>query len=234
MNIVPIDGNNYLASNCLPGTYTPGRDNYTQSLAYTFDDLRANAPNNTGFRNASWAEDPHNRAYGLALCRGDVSPDECGGCLANATIEVNSNNCPNRRGAIIWGNLCLLKYSDQPFFGIIDTDNRYYAYNNDYASSAGQTKTFTNTTRDLLNDLVKEAVSDKTARVPMFANGNVTYGNETVYGMVQCTRDLSAKNCTTCLDDAIEYLPKCCFPKVGARVFYGSCVLRYEIYPFLN
>ena len=55
-----------------------------------------------------------------------------------------------------------------------------------------------------------------------------------LYGMVQCTRDLSCNNCFKCLDSIIAKLPSCCSGKVGGRVGAGSCNIRYEMYPFFN
>ena len=55
-----------------------------------------------------------------------------------------------------------------------------------------------------------------------------------LYGMVQCTRDLSCNNCFKCLDSIIAKLPSCCSGKVGGRVGAGSCNIRYEMYPFFS
>ncbi|KAK3222930.1 hypothetical protein Dsin_009955 [Dipteronia sinensis] len=57
---------------------------------------------------------------------------------------------------------------------------------------------------------------------------------ETVYGMAQCTRDLSDGDCKTCLDGLIGDFPSCCDGKQGGRVVTGSCNIRYEIYPFVK
>lgn len=53
-----------------------------------------------------------------------------------------------------------------------------------------------------------------------------------LYGMVQCTRDLSCNNCFKCLDSIIAELPSCCINgKVGGKVGAESCNIRYEMYP---
>ncbi|XP_020239479.1 cysteine-rich repeat secretory protein 38-like [Cajanus cajan] len=39
-------------------------------------------------------------------------------------------------------------------------------------------------------------------------------------------------NCSTCLGEAIGYLPSCCEGKEGGRVGYPSCTVWYELYPF--
>ena len=58
--------------------------------------------------------------------------------------------------------------------------------------------------------------------------------NVTVYGLTQCTRDLSSDDCKTCLDYAIDDISDCCAGRDNASVLRGSCNIRYEIYPFFK
>lgn len=84
----------------------------------------------------------------------------------------------------------------------------------------------------LLSELAGEASESK----KMFASGEVEFdeGRKKVYGMAQCSRDLSKVDCKKCVDDAVGELPLCCQGKEGGRVVGGSCGIIYEIYPFLN
>ncbi|XP_050909223.1 cysteine-rich receptor-like protein kinase 10 [Lathyrus oleraceus] len=66
----------------------------------------------------------------------------------------------------------------------------------------------------------------------MYATGKVAFKDKTVYALVQCTRDLSANDCSKCLQSAIGDIPGCCYASIGARVWSRSCYLRYEFYPF--
>ncbi|KAL3624688.1 hypothetical protein CASFOL_031356 [Castilleja foliolosa] len=197
--------------------------NYSQSLTYLVDDLCANAPKNNGFRYASWAEDENNRAYGLANCRGDVSNEDCEACLVNATISANTNSCPYSKGAIIWRDYCQLKYSDVDFRGEIDEDYVYSMANEEHSIG--------------LNDdvIVRSILSNISSHIDvntLFDNGSADVGGGMIlYGMVQCTGDLSKDNCTKCLEDATKYIDA---TRVGARLLFGSCNVRYETYQFLN
>ncbi|CAA0837111.1 Cysteine-rich repeat secretory protein 38 [Striga hermonthica] len=93
------------------------------------------------------------------------------------------------------------------------------------------------TAEKLLRDLAKKA---PVARKPnMFAECTAELpekesGNRTLYGMAQCSMDLSPKKCTSCLNQAVSTLSACCTRNIGGRVYYGSCIMRYEIYPFLG
>jgi hypothetical protein len=57
--------------------------------------------------------------------------------------------------------------------------------------------------------------------------------SQTIYGLVQCTRDLSTADCTTCLSYAINKIFTS-DPTAGVQYWSQSCILRYEIYPFFN
>ncbi|CAL9089838.1 unnamed protein product, partial [Musa acuminata var. zebrina] len=54
------------------------------------------------------------------------------------------------------------------------------------------------------------------------------------YGLVQCSRDLSADDCYRCLRDTVTFIPKCCSWKQGGKVYAQSCYLRFELYPYYN
>ncbi|KAI5312448.1 hypothetical protein L3X38_041621 [Prunus dulcis] len=54
-------------------------------------------------------------AYGLLLCRGDVSVLVCEECVANATSEALLR-CPHNQQAVVWYDHCTLRYSNQPFY----------------------------------------------------------------------------------------------------------------------
>ncbi|CAK8536556.1 unnamed protein product [Lathyrus sativus] len=167
------------------------------------------------------------RAYGLSLCRGDVSTSECKTCVLEATKEIQ-NLCPYNKGAIIWYDNCMFKYSDIDFFGKIDNSSKFSLLN---VQSVNDPIKFNSVTKDLLSLLAYEAYMDK----KMYANGELKIGeSERVYGQAQCTRDLSSVDCKKCLDDVISELPNCCDGKKGGRVVGGSCNVRYEIYSFVR
>ncbi|KAI3964121.1 hypothetical protein MKW92_005232 [Papaver armeniacum] len=53
---------------------------------------------------------------------------------------------------------------------------------------------------------------------------------ETLYSLVQCTRDLSKFACSQCLATAVGNYGFC-KDKKGCRSIYSSCFVRYELYP---
>ncbi|RWR88383.1 cysteine-rich repeat secretory protein 38 [Cinnamomum micranthum f. kanehirae] len=180
----------------------------------------------TGFGLGSFGRSP-DRANGLALCRGDVSSADCKTCINGATSEIR-RLCPYSEQAIIWYDHCLLSYSDVKFFGQIDTSNKVYLLN---VKSVDDPKMFNHQVGELLTGLSWEASHSPL----MFAKGEVELGeSKKLYGLTQCTRDLSYSDCKKCLESAISELPSCCDGKEGGRVLGGSCNIRYELYPFLD
>ncbi|KAF5746041.1 Receptor-like protein kinase-related family protein [Tripterygium wilfordii] len=179
----------------------------------------------TGFGNGSIGQEP-NQVYGLALCRGDASASDCKSCIAQASYD-GRQRCPDNRGAAIWYDYCQLKYSDQDFFGQIDDEIKYILYNTQNVSDP---LAFNQGTRTLLTNLAEEA----SLTPKMYSEGEVEFGLEKIYGLAQCTRDLSSYDCKKCLTDIIGEIPSCCDGKKGGRVVTGSCNIRYEMYPFVN
>ncbi|KAK8524821.1 hypothetical protein V6N13_015824 [Hibiscus sabdariffa] len=201
--------------------YNPYEPNLNKLTAY----LSVQAPP-SGFGMGSVGQKP-NQAYGLALCRGDVSSQDCETCVVEAGSEIRKR-CPYNKGGIVWYDNCLFKYSNQEFFGQIDNGNKFYMWN---LNNVSEPQAFNHKTKQLLTELATEAYANS----KLYAAGETElYGSEKLFGLTQCTRDLSASDCKKCLDGIIDELPSCCDGKQGGRVVGGSCNFRYEIYPFLN
>lgn len=84
----------------------------------------------------------------------------------------------------------------------------------------------------LLNDLATKAAGSAEEK---FATGEVNFTrSDTLYGLVQCTPELSTFDCNMCFRSAIASVPNCCDGNQGARVLLPGCNIRYELYPFYN
>ncbi|KAL4201485.1 hypothetical protein AMTRI_Chr02g216350 [Amborella trichopoda] len=57
------------------------------------------------------------------------------------------------------------------------------------------------------------------------ATGEVEVSEEKIYGLAQCSRDLSDGECTACLDDVIKDIPTYCYGKRGGRVSTEGVVM---------
>ncbi|KAJ7981333.1 Cysteine-rich repeat secretory protein [Quillaja saponaria] len=68
-----------------------------------------------------------------------------------------------------------------------------------------------------------------------FASGQISINpSTTLYGFVQCTRDLSPANCTNSLRTTILSFQSCCSRRRGARLGTGSSVVRFEYFPIFT
>ncbi|XP_062106174.1 cysteine-rich repeat secretory protein 38-like [Humulus lupulus] len=171
----------------------------------------------------------NSQVNGLGLCRGDVSTESCKTCVADAAKELQER-CPYNKGAIVWYDNCLLKYSDGNFFGQIDSGNRFYMWN---VKDVDNPESFNPKVKELLSGLSYKA--SRTSK--LYATGELELGagpDPKLYGLAQCTRDLNGMDCKKCLDDAISELPNCCTGKIGGRVVGGSCYVRYEVYSIVD
>nr|TKS08341.1 cysteine-rich repeat secretory protein 38-like [Populus alba] len=212
-------GTDPLFSGCSSNANSTVNSSYKTSLNVLMASLYQLAPVE-GFALGSLGQSNQDRPYGLVLCRGDVSSSDCRACAANATSK----------GAIIAYDNCLLKYSDSDFFGQIDDQNKFYMWN---VNNVSNPVLFNEKTTELLSQLADKA-SYNSSKLYAAGEMDLPEGSMKLYGMAQCTRDLSSVDCKKCLDGAIGELPRVAYGKEEARVVGGSCMVIYEIYPFFK
>lgn len=209
-------------SSCSSSANFSANGPYNQNLNNLTSYLDAQTPL-TGFGSGSIGLN-QSQVTGLALCRGDINSTDCQTCVDGAIIQVE-NICPFKEAGFVWYDYCQLKYSNLDFLGQIDLQLWFRLENTKNASNPVY---FNGKVNELLTDLEGVAYTSPT----LYASGKLGIGNSTtLYGFVQCTRDLSGANCKACIDFAIRVFP---YGKQGGKVISGSCNLRVEIYPFLN
>ncbi|PON32964.1 Cysteine rich receptor like kinase [Parasponia andersonii] len=218
----------YLYHNCTNTTTFARNSIYQSNLKSLLSSLSSNAT--TEFHNATAGEGTDSAVYGLFLCRGDVNATACRDCVTFAVKDV-VEKCPVEKQTMIWYDECQLRYSNRSFFGTVDERPRISLLN---TANVTDQERFNR----LVNVTTKEAAAEAAMGEPgdkKFATREVNFnGFQKLYTLVQCTPDLSAANCSRCLIDAIGRLPICCAGKLGGRVLFPSCNVRYELYPFYN
>ncbi|XP_039156018.1 cysteine-rich repeat secretory protein 38 [Eucalyptus grandis] len=212
---------------CTSGNFTANSP-YESNLNKLTSFLHTKTPP-SGFALDSIGRHQH-RVYGIALCRGDhshVSPSVCKACVADAGAEIQ-RLCPRNKGAIMWYDDCMFKYNDTNFFRQIDKANNFYLYNGNKVSDPAL---FNLRVTEMLTRLAKKAYS-----IPkLYAAGKKRVdGKTTLYGLVQCTRDLSAAECKACLEGEIGAIPIKFSGQEGGRLGGASCNFRYETYRFFS
>ncbi|XP_075519667.1 cysteine-rich repeat secretory protein 55-like [Primulina tabacum] len=169
-----------------------------------------------------------NQIYGLAQCRSDVSGSDCSACIQDAGKQ-SRKLCPNQADVRIWYDYCFLKYNTVEFFGQVDTSYGVFFWN---VANVTDPDVFNKKLGALVDQIESKAV--KLPGSKGLGKAETAISNfETLYALVQCTRDLSPINCAQCLAIAIgNGFTTYCKDKKGCRVLYGSCYVRYELYPF--
>lgn len=209
------------------GNYTLN-STYQDNLNHLLSNLPSQNDNGYGFYNLSYGN-ASNQVHAIGLCRGDAKPEVCRSCLNDSTYLLKER-CPNQMEAVGWYDNCMLRYSNRSLFRVKETLPQFFLWNTENVSSNIVDGYFQDL-RSLLDGLKSRAAAGGSLR--KFATGNVTApGFKTIYGLVQCTPDLSQMQCNNCLDDAYGDIPKCCYGKKGGRVVGTSCNFRYEDYLF--
>ncbi|TQE04132.1 hypothetical protein C1H46_010244 [Malus baccata] len=205
-------------------TFTPN-STFQSNLNRLLSTLSSNANRSTGFYNAT-VQTTNNAVYGLFLCRGDVAGTQaCETCVATAISEA-PQRCPVEKQVVIGYDDCMLRYSNELFFSTATESPRLYMSNNKNATDPTR---FNQVLAASMNEVATEAANDADKFATNQANVS---GLISVYSLGQCTQDLSEADCNRCLRLAIAQLPNCCNGKLGGRVLFPSCHVRYEVYPF--
>jgi hypothetical protein len=211
-----------------------GSGNYTSNSSYraNLNSLLASISSNTeidyGFYNFSAGENP-DRVNVIALCRGDISTDDCRSCVNKSSHDL-LQYCPNQKEAIIWPDKCMLRYSNKSIFGVMEASPIYAFFN---TANVSDVEGFNQVLRPLLDGLRDRAASGNSTR--KFAAGSaIAPAFQTIYALVECTPDLDYLECNNCLGTAAGFIPQCCNGKQGGKYVTPSCDLRYEVYTFYD
>ncbi|KAJ3674882.1 hypothetical protein LUZ60_005498 [Juncus effusus] len=215
------------AEMCGSKTYANG-SLYEANLHYLLSTLRINALKNDGFYTDTFGKKP-DKVYGLAMCYAFANQSDCSTCLSNTDQFCRSRNStkgPNLKSVSSFEFSCLIRYSDESFVSTLDPALVYMGEN---GPNVSDTSNFPN----LLDGLMRKLSVEASTLSRMFRAG---YVNSTepkkIYGLVQCSRDLSAKSCSECLDGCINFLQQNPVKEQAGRVANMNCYARFSPYLF--
>ncbi|PRQ31241.1 putative protein kinase RLK-Pelle-DLSV family [Rosa chinensis] len=197
---------------------------YQQNLISLLSSFSNNSQNqaNYGFHNSSLGHGS-NKVNAIALCRGDLALGECSSCLSDST-QILLRNCSYKTEAILWAEPCMVRWSQDSIFGIMEEDPFIYLASPHNALNA---QAFLQVLNPLLEFLRDRATSGDSRK--KYATGHaIVPGYETIYAHAQCTPDIDKVNCSNCLNSCISAIPLCCSGKSGTRVLKPSCNIRFE------
>lgn len=186
----------------------------------------------TGFASLSFGAGS-DRAFVRGLCRGDSAPVEC---LADLQVAVRnlSGSCTSSRRAAVWFDKCSITYADTNASTGHEEDFRQVMYD---VRMVADPDSYEQTYYALMRRLVARAASGG-GSARMFATGEAEYArddpNGTMYGLVQCMRDLGAADCERCLQASVPQLPAYSLGHQGGVVLGYNCYLRIQIYTYYD
>lgn len=214
---------------CSNATFSPN-STYLSNLKILFSALSSNSSTEF-YHNSSVGQPPNSPAYGDFQCRGDLNAAGCQHCVDTATTNSWENFCPLSVGAVIWLEDCVLRYSNQSFFSVMEESPAIITFNV-FNVGKDAVNAFDKAVGAVLNATASEASS--MSGVLKFATKEMNFSDGIVYTMAQCSGDLSKFDCGKCLRRGVEDLQYYCSGKKGATILFPSCILRYELYPFYS
>ncbi|CAH2053063.1 unnamed protein product [Thlaspi arvense] len=227
--------NAYVNHKCFAsqGKYKPG-SKYEKDLKDIIKSIPLTSNFSTGYEMMSLGKGP-SYVSAVLQCRGDSYGPRCRSCYDTALSELQ-RRCPRFKGGIIWYDQCLLEISAIDTIGQVD-------YNNNLCVASAKNVTGD---KDMIQDKWVSLVSNLTGiaineknlyqgRPALYAAGETRLGTkETMFAMVQCTKDLSVTGCQVCVGSILVGFQDCWRGKRGMRVLGRSCNFRFELYPFIN
>lgn len=214
--------------NCTTNTTFAANSAYHSNIRTLLDWLTSNGTINAGYYNTTVAsKNTADTVYGFFYCMRDATQTVCQLCVTEAA-KLISSLCTTAKEAILWHQVCFVRYSNRYFFSTVEESPQIsFANDKDYV---GQVSRFNNILWDMMNDVRTRAssASDRFA----YKEVNIT-DNQKLHGSAWCPAYLSMEYCSWCLSDAIaEITSVCCKGKSGGTVLYPSCGVKFELYPY--
>ncbi|KAF8669158.1 hypothetical protein HU200_051485 [Digitaria exilis] len=167
--------------------------------------------------------------YAVALCRGDTDASTCESCVAAAFPEAQQL-CGFDKCVTVFYDDCILRYSNKDILADSSNGNLTMIMSQQNVSSPVK-KVFDDAVAMLLNDTANYAAMNTSRR---FATGEQGFDSRyypTIYGLVQCTPDMSPAACQSCLGDIIALTPQLSGRQSG-RIIGVRCNFRYDLDKF--
>ncbi|CAL9004995.1 unnamed protein product, partial [Prunus brigantina] len=114
--------------------------------------------------------------------------------------------------------------------GIIDTNNEFYEINSKLFNDHPNLVKYE--VGKLFAGLTSKIVNEHLYAQPNAQGTRDVFDQKTLYGMVECTRDLSRVNCMNCLNFLIREFLDSSYKMRGGHAICGSCYVRFEFHHY--
>ncbi|XP_028789928.1 cysteine-rich receptor-like protein kinase 10 [Neltuma alba] len=215
---------NYVGDDCHNKTSQALTASYKANLNQLLSRLSNDASMSKHFSNNAIGNTTNAAVYGLYDCRDDVAQSFCQFCVSTATREV-LQRCPSQYSAVIWYSYCILRYSNENFFGKAMMSLSWSAEGEKKVLDPMEGKKVESYIRSLIGEATEE-----TNRLSAWGEFNL--GGGTRYALVQCSKDLTSEGCRQCLEAMVNKAIQCCEQKQDWQVGTPSCMVKYTNYMF--
>ncbi|CAN8240656.1 unnamed protein product [Cochlearia groenlandica] len=218
---------NTFCNNQSSNTFTR-RSSYDLNLDSALDYLRpASSSSGARYLSVTKGSSP-DTVYGMYQCRVDITISTCRICVRTAITKI-SRSCTYQKQGFIFYEECMVRYSDYSFFGLQESEpNPSISSPTSFPSKSR----FGETLSDIMDQLIPRAASKSLFPEPYFSQAQhlVTESDNSynVDSLVQCSPDIDMKNCTVCLDLAVQGILDCCSQARWAQIFLPKCLVRYN------
>ncbi|KAF2530475.1 hypothetical protein F2Q70_00032954 [Brassica cretica] len=223
------------------GTFKPNSP-YDKNRRLINSTLASNVTAHAGYFNGSIGLGP-DIVYALGMCAPDAEPQACSYCIQGATDSILST-CLNQTDAFMWSGeeiFCLVRYSSKSFSGVLSLEP-ITPFHNEIDIRKENQKEFDSVWDGLVLPMItriSSSVKNSSSTSSLSLSGKYyskdvapvpVYGNILV--LMQCTPDISSKDCSLCLESSVDYYKKWFHTKRGTILLRPSCFFRWELYNF--
>ncbi|KAL9820340.1 putative cysteine-rich receptor-like protein kinase 26 RLK-Pelle-DLSV family [Arabidopsis thaliana] len=219
---------NQICSN-VTGNFTVNTP-YAVNLDRLISSLSSLRRNVNGFYNIS-VGDSDEKVNSISQCRGDVKLEVCINCIAMAGKRLVTL-CPVQKEAIIWYDKCTFRYSNRTIFNRLEISPHTSITGT--RNFTGDRDSWEKSLRGLLEGLKNRASVIGRSKKNFVVGETSGPSFQTLFGLVQCTPDISEEDCSYCLSQGIAKIPSCCDMKMGSYVMSPSCMLAYAPWRFYD
>ncbi|CAA0393741.1 unnamed protein product [Arabidopsis thaliana] len=226
------------AVKCFGNSFNGNSSTFAQNRQKLFPTLADKVITNDGFYNASLGQDP-DKVYALVTCARGYDQDACYNCVQSLT-QNTLTDCRSRRDSFIWGGnddvTCLVRSSNQSTFGSVQLKPPVVWPSPDTIESSKNITLFKQQWEEMVNRTLEAATKAEGSSVLKYYKAEKAGFTEfpDVYMLMQCTPDLSSRDCKQCLGDCVMYFRKDYMGRKGGMASLPSCYFRWDLYSFHN
>ncbi|CAA7037149.1 unnamed protein product [Microthlaspi erraticum] len=223
------------------GIFKPN-SSYDKNRRLVLSTVASNVTAHDGYFNGSTGLGP-NRVYVMGMCAPGAEPDACSSCIINASGNL-LQVCLNQTNAFSWfgeETLCLVRYSNRPFSGllVLEPYHEFFNYMDietnvrkgfDSVWDGFMARTITRASSSVRNNPSTSLSSYSSKYYAKDVSPVPVYGN--IWVLMHCTPDVSSQDCKICLESSVDYYKRRYPGKRGVIILRPSCFFRWEWYNF--